>query len=69
MSRMTETSKWQKAQANYKEAVRLLDNAKAAYARGDVPEKRVVELSRLLEVATEDLQRCELEHRSGFTDT
>ncbi|MCG2622283.1 hypothetical protein LVY72_10170 [Arthrobacter sp. I2-34] len=69
MSRMTEMTKWQRAQANYKEAVRLLDHAKAAYARGDVPEKRVAELTRLLDVATEDLQRCEVEHRSGFTDS
>ncbi|MFD1211659.1 hypothetical protein ACFQ36_06345 [Arthrobacter sp. GCM10027362] len=66
---MTEMTRWQRAQANYKEAVRLLDAAKAAYARGDVTAKRVAELSRLLEVATEDLQRCELEHRSGFTDS
>ncbi|NKX56478.1 hypothetical protein HGG74_18505 [Arthrobacter sp. E918] len=69
MSHMTEMTRWQRAQANYKEAVRLLDAAKAAYARGDVTEKRVAELSRLLDVAAEDLQRCELEHRSGFTDS
>jgi ferric-dicitrate binding protein FerR (iron transport regulator) len=64
----TELTRWEKAQANHKEAVRLLEDAKAAFARGEVPQKRVDELTRLKEIATEDYLRCEKEHRSGFTD-
>jgi outer membrane protein TolC len=45
------------ARANFKEAQRLLDEAKAAFAAGDVTEDRVVQLQSLLELAAEDLRR------------
>ena len=64
----TELSRWEQAQANHKEALRLLEEAKAAFARGEVPQKRVDELTRLKDIATEDYLRCEKDHRSGMTD-
>ncbi|MHC6221288.1 hypothetical protein [Arthrobacter sp. MMS24-S77] len=45
------------ARANLKEAQRLLDDAKAAHAAGDVAEDRVVQLESLLQLAAEDLKR------------
>jgi len=45
------------ARANHKEAQRLLDEAKASHAAGDVREDRVRQLEGLLQLATEDLQR------------
>jgi outer membrane protein TolC len=45
------------ARANHKEAQRLLDQAKAAHAAGEIGEDRVRQLEGLLELATEDLQR------------
>ncbi|MCF3141591.1 MULTISPECIES: hypothetical protein [unclassified Paenarthrobacter] len=45
------------ARANHKQAQKLLDQAVAANAAGDVPDQRVEQLRALLEVATEDLQR------------
>jgi len=45
------------ARANHKEAQRLLDEAKTAYAAGDIAEDRVIQLKSLLELAAEDLKR------------
>jgi hypothetical protein len=45
------------ARANHKQAQKLLDQAVAANAAGDVPDQRVEQLRALLEVATEDLKR------------
>ncbi|UKA48078.1 hypothetical protein LFT48_11390 [Arthrobacter sp. FW305-123] len=45
------------AKANHKQAQRLLDQAIAANAAGDVSDQRVEQLRSLLAVATEDLQR------------
>lgn len=45
------------ARANQKQAQKLLDQAVAANAAGDVPDQRVEQLRGLLAVATEDLQR------------
>ncbi len=45
------------ARANLKEAQRLLDEAKAAHAAGDISEDRVIQLGTLLELAAEDLKR------------
>ncbi|HEY9355227.1 MULTISPECIES: hypothetical protein [unclassified Arthrobacter] len=45
------------AKANHKEAVRLLEDARAAYQAGDIREDRVRQLEGLLQVAAEDLRR------------
>jgi hypothetical protein len=45
------------ARANHKQALRLLEAAKAGREAGDVSEERVKQLHALLEVAAEDLQR------------
>ncbi|MDR6636401.1 hypothetical protein [Paenarthrobacter nitroguajacolicus] len=45
------------ARANHKQAQKLLDQAVAANATGDVTDQRVEQLRGLLQVATEDLQR------------
>ncbi|WOH17107.1 hypothetical protein IRJ34_12105 [Paenarthrobacter sp. GOM3] len=45
------------ARANHKQAEKLLDQAVAANATGDVTDQRVEQLRGLLQVATEDLQR------------
>jgi hypothetical protein len=45
------------AKANHKEAVRLLEGARAAHAAGDVREDRVRQLEGLLAIAEEDLRR------------
>ncbi|WAH96755.1 hypothetical protein [Arthrobacter sp. MMS18-M83] len=45
------------ARANFKEAQRLLDQAKVAFAAGDIAEDRVVQLESLLQLAAEDLKR------------
>lgn len=45
------------AKANHKEAVRLLEGARAAHATGDVGEDRVRQLEGLLAIAEEDLRR------------
>ncbi|MFJ5957064.1 hypothetical protein ACIQC5_14035 [Paenarthrobacter sp. NPDC092416] len=45
------------ARANHKEAQRLLDQAVAGHATGDVTPERVEQLRGLLAVAAEDLQR------------
>jgi len=45
------------ARANHKQALRLLEAAKAGREAGDVSEERVKQLQALLEVAAEDLQR------------
>lgn len=45
------------AKANHKQAQRLLDEAKAARAAGDIGEDRVRQLQGLLDVAAEDLRR------------
>ena len=45
------------ARTNHKEATRLLDQARAAHAAGEVPESRVKQLTDLLDIATEDLKR------------
>lgn len=45
------------ARANHKQATRLLEEAKAAYAAGEIGEERVRQLEELLEVAAEDLRR------------
>ncbi|UZX03677.1 hypothetical protein F8G81_14485 [Arthrobacter sp. CDRTa11] len=45
------------AKANHKEAVRLLEQARAAYSSGDIGEDRVRQLESLLQLAEEDLRR------------
>ncbi|GGH98657.1 hypothetical protein ACFFGR_21670 [Arthrobacter liuii] len=45
------------AKANHKEAVRLLDRARAAQKNGDVSDDRVRQLESLLAIAEEDLRR------------
>ncbi|MDE8670655.1 hypothetical protein PY310_18920 [Pseudarthrobacter sp. H3Y2-7] len=45
------------AKANHKEAARLLEQARAAHAAGDVGEDRVQQLESLLHLAEEDLRR------------
>ncbi|MEE2522926.1 hypothetical protein V1639_10645 [Pseudarthrobacter sp. J75] len=45
------------AKANVKQAAKLLDDAKAAHASGDVSEDRVRQLEDLLKLAEEDLRR------------
>ncbi|MFJ5860297.1 hypothetical protein ACIQCM_02630 [Pseudarthrobacter sp. NPDC092439] len=45
------------AKANHKEAVRLLEGARAAHATGDVGNERVRQLEGLLAIAEEDLRR------------
>ncbi len=45
------------ARANFKEAQRLLDEAKAALAAGDIAEDRVAQLESLLQLAADDLKR------------
>jgi hypothetical protein len=45
------------AKDNQKEAVRLLEQARAGRASGDVREDRVRQLEGLLQVAEEDLRR------------
>jgi outer membrane protein TolC len=45
------------AKANHKEAVRLLEQARAAYSAGDIGEDRVRQLENLLQLAEEDLRR------------
>lgn len=45
------------AKANHKEAIRLLEEARAAQASGDVSEDRVRQLEGLLQIAEEDLRR------------
>jgi hypothetical protein len=43
--------------ANHKEAIRLLDEARAAYSAGDIRQDRVRQLEGLLDLAAEDLRR------------
>ena len=45
------------AKANHKEAVRLLERARAAQRTGDVTDERVRQLEDLLAIAEEDLRR------------
>ncbi|MFP5312570.1 MAG: hypothetical protein ACLGH7_09225 [Actinomycetes bacterium] len=45
------------AKANHKEAVRLLEHARAARKTGGVADERVQQLEGLLAVAEEDLRR------------
>ncbi|HEY8753791.1 MAG TPA: hypothetical protein VIM40_09135 [Arthrobacter sp.] len=45
------------AKANHKEAIRLLEQARAARNAGDVSEDRVRQLEGLLQTAEEDLRR------------
>ena len=45
------------ARANVKEAKRLLDDARAKYAAGEVDEARVRQLESLMALANEDLVR------------
>jgi outer membrane protein TolC len=45
------------AKANHKEALRLVEHARAGYAAGDVGEDRVRQLEGLLAIAEEDLRR------------
>ena len=45
------------ARANQKEAQRLVDEAKAAHAAGEVGQERVAQLERLLDLANLDLRR------------
>ncbi|MEE2568561.1 hypothetical protein V1638_04005 [Pseudarthrobacter sp. J64] len=45
------------AKANVKQAAKLLDDAKAAHASGDVSADRVRQLEDLLKLAEEDLRR------------
>ena len=45
------------AKANHKEAIRLLEDARASHQAGDIREDRVRQLEGLLQVAAEDLRR------------
>ena len=45
------------AKANAKQAKLLVDHARAAHAKGDVPPERVAQLEELQRAADEDLQR------------
>jgi CBS-domain-containing membrane protein len=45
------------ARKNHKEATRLLEQARVAYAAGEINEARVKQLGELLDLATEDLKR------------
>ncbi|WP_411373512.1 hypothetical protein ACLH0K_10255 [Arthrobacter sp. MPF02] len=45
------------AKANHKEALRLLEGARAGLKTGDVTEERVRQLEGLLAIAEEDLRR------------
>ncbi|MDP9888046.1 hypothetical protein [Pseudarthrobacter enclensis] len=45
------------AKANHKEAVRLLERARAEQKTGDVSDERVRQLEGLLSIAEEDLRR------------
>jgi hypothetical protein len=45
------------ARKNHKEATRLVEQARVAYAAGEVDEARVNQLEELLELATDDLKR------------
>ena len=45
------------AKANHKEAVRLLERARAGHKTGDVSDDRVRQLEGLLAIAEEDLRR------------
>ncbi|WP_066292068.1 hypothetical protein [Arthrobacter sp. B6] len=45
------------AKANHKQAIRLLEDAQAAYKAGDISEERVRQLEELLHIAAEDLKR------------
>ena len=45
------------AKANHKEAVRLLERARAGQKTGDVSDERVRQLEALLAIAEEDLRR------------
>ena len=45
------------AKANQKEAQRLLDEARASHAAGDIRDDRVAQLERLLDLANTDLHR------------
>ncbi|GAA1791363.1 hypothetical protein GCM10009712_43080 [Pseudarthrobacter sulfonivorans] len=45
------------AKANHKEAVRLVEQARASLAAGDIGEDRVRQLESLLQLAEEDLRR------------
>jgi outer membrane protein TolC len=45
------------AKANHKEAIRLLEEARASYSAGDIREDRVRQLEGLLDLAAEDLRR------------
>lgn len=49
------------AKANHKEAVRLLERARAAQKTGDVSDDRVRQLESLLAIAEEDLRRVSRE--------
>ena len=50
------------ARRNVKEAKRLLDDARAKYAAGDVDEARVQQLESLMALANEDLMRVTREN-------
>ncbi|MFF2319305.1 hypothetical protein ACFVTE_23930 [Arthrobacter sp. NPDC058097] len=45
------------AKANQKEAQRLLDQARASHAAGEIGDERVAQLERLLDLANADLHR------------
>ncbi|MDQ0619290.1 hypothetical protein [Arthrobacter globiformis] len=45
------------AKANQKEAQRLLDEARASHAAGEIGDDRVAQLQRLLDLANTDLHR------------
>jgi outer membrane protein TolC len=45
------------AKANQKEAQRLLDQARASHAAGEIGDERVAQLERLLDLANTDLHR------------
>lgn len=54
---MEETAEYQQAEANLKEADRQLKKAEKDHKAGDIDDERLAELTRLREIAAEDVQR------------
>ncbi|MEE1620609.1 hypothetical protein ACQ3I4_10280 [Zafaria sp. Z1313] len=50
------------AEANLKEAKRLLDHGKKAHAAGDIDDARLEQLQRLFDTAAEDVLRVRREN-------
>lgn len=54
---MEESAEYRQAEANLKEADRQLKKAQQDHEAGEIDDERLEELTRLREVAAEDLQR------------